>query len=355
MLLVIFGAGASYDSVPHLLPPSPPSAAQNNFRPVDRREREPHEDSRPPLANQLFDDRKLFVAVMNQYVACKPLINLLRGDVQVERQLAKFEEDAKTFPPRRSHLAAIRYYLHHMLWNCQENWETYHRGITNHLTFLDAIDRWCYKHQEEVCYVTFNYDTMIERSMSELWGLAFENLDAYISNSHCKLIKLHGSIDWALELKNFPPRATPAEVINDAAELGVSVSEHYRKVVRAPAVFDDGHFGFPALAIPVENKSEFVCPTEHLAALASVLPKVTKIITVGWRATELHFLTMLKKPLTGLQRDVDLMVVSGSNDGAKATANSLAIRESGEKKREFRGYGFSGLIKQIDHLESFLA
>jgi len=89
MLLVIFGAGASYDSVLQLPP------------------RSSNEDSRPPLANQLFDDRGLFVQVMNEYVACKPLVNLLRGNIQVERQLARFEEeDAKTFPPRRSQLAA---------------------------------------------------------------------------------------------------------------------------------------------------------------------------------------------------------------------------------------------------------
>lgn len=66
-----------------------------------------HEDTRPPLAIQLFDDRGLFVQVMNDHVVCKPLVNLLRGKVQVERQLARFEEeDAKTFPPRRSQLAA---------------------------------------------------------------------------------------------------------------------------------------------------------------------------------------------------------------------------------------------------------
>src|ERR1700680_1450903 len=148
MLLVIFGAGASYDSVLQLPP------------------RLSNEDSRPPLANQLFDDRGLFVQVMNEYVACKPLVNLLRGNIQVERQLARFEEEANTFPPRRSQLAAIRYYLHHMLWNCQNNWGNHHQGITNYVTFLDAIDQWRHEHSEQVCYVTFNYDTMIERSMT---------------------------------------------------------------------------------------------------------------------------------------------------------------------------------------------
>src|ERR1700730_1073691 len=88
MLLVIFGAGASYDSVLPLPPPSPPTTSQSNYGFLSSIERGPHEDSRPPLANQLFDDRGLFVQVMNEYVACKPLVNLLRGNIQFDRQFA---------------------------------------------------------------------------------------------------------------------------------------------------------------------------------------------------------------------------------------------------------------------------
>jgi hypothetical protein len=276
VLLVIFGAGASYDSVLHFPPPTPNTASQSNFGfPPSIERASTHEDSRPPLANQLFDDRGLFVQVMNEYVACKPLVNLLRGNVHVERQLAKFEEEAKTFPPRHSQLAAIRYYLHHMLWNCQDNWGNLHQGITNYVTFLDAVDKWRHEHSKQVCYVTFNYDTMIERSMRDLWGCTLDDLDAYTSNSRFKLIKLHGSIDWGLQFESFSDRLTPAKIIGDAAAAkGSDVSQHYRKVYRPPVVFDDASWGFPALAIPVEKKSEFLCPPEHLQALAEVLPRV---------------------------------------------------------------------------------
>src|SRR4029077_2835979 len=154
--------------------------------------------------------------VMDDYVACKPLVSLLRSDVQVERQLARFEKEAETFPPRHSQLAAVRYYLHHMLWSCQDNWHNHHRGVTNYLTFLGEIDRWRYQHNEQVCYVTFNYDTMLERSMTDLWGCTFKDFNAYTSDVRFKLIKLHGSIDWGHELDRLSPR-TPQEVIRDAA------------------------------------------------------------------------------------------------------------------------------------------
>ena len=37
----------------------------------------------------------------------------------------------------------------------------------------------------------------------------------------------------------------------------------------------------PALSIPVERKDEFSCPAKHVRALEALLPKVTKIITIG--------------------------------------------------------------------------
>jgi hypothetical protein len=344
VLLVIFGAGASYDSVLHLPPDPPRSRTGRSTLP---------EHFRPPLANQLFDDREVFAERMEAYPACKPLVNLLRGDVQVERQLASFEEEAKTFPVRRRQLAAIRYYLHEILWRCQDNWRSQHRGITNYLTFLDEINRWRYENNERVCFVTFNYDTMLEESIVDIWRWHFAELDAYISHPQFNVIKLHGSIDWGLGLNSFVGRGAPNEVIEDAIR-SLDVSDKYGKVELGMR-FGDGTFGFPALAIPVEKKSEFACPPRHVQALAEVVPHIKKIITIGWRATEQHFLTMLKKPLTGLQGDVDLMVVSGDERGTRETVNNLAIgTPATERKRALRSDGFSGLIKQIGHLKAFL-
>jgi hypothetical protein len=64
---------------------------------------------------------------------------------------------------------------------------------------------------------------------------------------------------------------------------------------------------------------------------------------------------MLKMPLSGLQGDVDLMVVSGSDNGVKEAANNLSIGPPNTgRKRALVAGGFSGLIKQIGYLESFL-
>lgn len=54
MLLVIFGAGASYDSVPHIPPPPNPGDYIHEREDVAK-------NDRPPLPNQLFEDRREFV------------------------------------------------------------------------------------------------------------------------------------------------------------------------------------------------------------------------------------------------------------------------------------------------------
>lgn len=334
MLLVIFGAGASYDSVLH--------------RPVGG-----YEEFRPPLANQLFDNRAAFVAAMGNYADCKPLVNLLRGDVRVEQKLAKFEEEAKTFPPRRRQLAAIRYYLHEMLWKCEDRWAIEHRDITNHATFLDAVERWRFEKREKVCVVTFNYDRMIERAMEQGLKFLFDHFGRYIQDERYTLIKLHGSVDWGHPVQVPAAPRTPQQVLDETDSL--QVSEQFMKVSAIPMKLIDGTVGFPALAIPVENKSEFVCPPEHLTALANVIPQVTKIISIGWRATEQKFLNMLRSPLTGLEGSADLMVVSGSIEGVKETNINLGLVHPGPGRRYATvTTGFSGLIRGIEQLEKFL-
>ena len=71
---------------------------------------------------------------------------------------------------------------------------------------------------------------------------------------------------------------------------------------------------FPAIAIPVENKREFECPVDHLKQLRMFLPHVTKIIIVGWRATETHFLDLLKSDLT---KEVQVQAILGGKQDAE--------------------------------------
>jgi hypothetical protein len=98
MLMVVFGAGASYDSSPDYPP-------QEWFI---------HESERMPLANQLFDNRREFVEALSYFPKCLPIVPYLRdrGDgIAIERVLQDLQEEAAEYRERYKQLAAVRYYL----------------------------------------------------------------------------------------------------------------------------------------------------------------------------------------------------------------------------------------------------
>ena len=300
MLMVIFGAGASYDSVPAYPPP------QSGRLPIAT----PHAGDvannyhRPPLANQLFENRPLFANTIQLYSACEPIIPRLRNHhgETVEAALQDLQEKADGYSRGPAQLAAVRYYLVHAISNTQRLWSNVACGVTNYKTFLDQIERTRRGH-EKVCLVTFNYDTLLEEALAD-FDFRIGDLDHYIDgHSFYRVFKPHGSINW-VRLVDAPiinPEETNSlildrELIGKARELKLSTA--FRMADPQTRNRIDGKPLFPAIAIPVDKKSLFECPQEHIDQLATILPEVTRLLLIGWRATEAHFLELLRKRLT---------------------------------------------------------
>src|SRR5438270_4277647 len=83
MLMVVFGAGASYDSVPSKRPVDSLSITEAQFR--------------PPLANQLFEPRPWFVEIMKRFPDCQAVIPYLEGRIggSVEQELERLQSEAE--------------------------------------------------------------------------------------------------------------------------------------------------------------------------------------------------------------------------------------------------------------------
>ena len=364
MLLVVFGAGASFDSVHDLpahqiYPALRPSLPEGHF-----------ENDRPPLANQLFDNRTQFVSAMARFPACLPLIPMLRKPgIVVERELARIQAQAEHYPQVYKELAAIRYYLHFAIWECQLKWQRRHSGITNYATFLRELDRWRGAFNQKVCLVTFNYDTMLDQELQTLLHEPIKEMGDYAQENY-SLIKLHGSINWGRKTVGLDHSiASQPNLVIEAAWARFEISNEYRIVTQHPMTGLPNEPGvlFPAISIPVVNKDEFSCPETHVRFLMEMLPKVTKIITIGWRATEANFLTMLHDKIA--VKHPGLMIVSGDDGGANETHYNLtgdpasaSLQPYGEIPpsalnpgpcQKVTG-GFTGLINNLDALEAFL-
>jgi hypothetical protein len=301
--MVIFGAGASYDSVAARTPVAYPRyqyLGQDVF-------------SRPPLAKELFLPEGLFADSLDYFPECRPIIPYLRAADNLEHTLETLQNEAEADLERLRQIAAIRYYLQNVITQCGNQWQNVARGMTNYVTLLDQLRR-C-RLEDPVLLVTFNYDKMIEDALSSV-GVAVNDISQYISHGAFKLFKLHGSVDWGreveTEISNLPNRDKMdivRELIKRAGEL--KISDRYILAGGQP-ISNIGNIPlFPAIAIPVETKSGFECPSDHLECLSAHLGKVTKIIIVGWRATEKHFLDLLSGAVTG---NIPVQVIAGGRD-----------------------------------------
>lgn len=179
MLLVVLGAGASYDSVPSFPPPNPGSgmyAAQMA---------NPWEDKRPPLADQLFLNRPVLREGIRSFPTLHPIVPLLQRrleKVSLEQQMQALAREAPDYPQRYRQLMAVRYYLQYIFWRNERTWlEDEGLNITNYRALLDRVDRWR-KSDEPVCLVTFNYDRMIETALT-LSGVKVDTISCYVARS----------------------------------------------------------------------------------------------------------------------------------------------------------------------------
>jgi hypothetical protein len=112
---------------------------------------------------------------------------------------------------------------------------------------------------------------------------------------------------------------------------------------------------FPALAIPVERKRTFECPDEHLVALRRDIPRLTKLVLIGWRATEQHFLDLLAEALQG--KPIEILSACGNTDESAAAWERVAARVTplvNRPDRGITGLGFTDLIRH-GTFEEFIA
>src|SRR5882724_6039061 len=104
MLMVIFGAGASFDSSPYFAPGS-------------------NVGLRPPLANDLFGER-YFLQYQSIFPDCIPVVPHLmpRNGASIEDALQRLRNGAATDPRRHTQLASIRYYLRQLFDSLVPQW-----------------------------------------------------------------------------------------------------------------------------------------------------------------------------------------------------------------------------------------
>lgn len=297
-LLLVFGAGASKDSIA-VLPDGELSVL-----------------ARPPLTDDLLASRPHLQEFMFGRGAAKSLaasvVPKLGGDtgLSFEEVLTLEYEDAADNPTLRRAFTSLRFYIRDLFRACTDRWPLQVGGVTNYQWLVRAVERWRFRANGYVVWVTFNYDGLLDQALEDIYrhhlgagGTQDPQLAGYTSHPDWTLIKLHGSYDWRRltgvslgegDLANDPDATYRRleEFWNAEAELP-SKETVYERGLWSSDANENRRLWIPAVMAPLAQKSSFECPAPHLEHLSARLPSVDLIFTFGWRAQESHFLRML--------------------------------------------------------------
>lgn len=324
MLMVVLGAGASYDSAPSL---------PTGVRPYE---------FRPPLANELFDNRPCFADLAQHYSRMLPVVPFLRerDGRSVEQILEQLKAESTRFPERIRQLLAVEFYLRDALLRCGTEWTSQAKGVTNYCSLVAEIA----KYNQKVLIVTFNYDLLLEDALSFHPHVFKPSMTSDYVNSHpmFTIIKIHGSVNWwRISSPNFGPLSS-AEIIQQGRQA--RPGDPFTMDISSQN--SAGFTYLPAIAIPLVSKDEFACPAEHISALETKLPSVTKILFIGWQGKDDKFLNLLARSKNSVRQ---CMFVSGSDGEANNVATNV-MPCFGERAGQITAIptkvGFSDFIKQ---------
>lgn len=376
-LLVIVGAGASFDclgsdvsddQVLHVPGLPALSAAQ----------------CRPPLAAQLADPSPLGNRTLGKWDKARPVVDSLRREMlhadnddarapTLEQALRVYQDRSKEIPKHELHLLTFRFYLQDLLWRATSYMmcDELAGGVTNYLSLLSECMRWVSKGDRCVVFVSFNYDLLLERALESYGILNAGSIDSYVEDDTVTLLKPHGSIQWGWKVGpnqehiayTVDPYRHGAESVKQALHYGVDDSSldvfyyapHERDV---DVALRTSNPMVPALALPIEGKSELIWPQSQSERLSSLEGgRVTRLLTVGWRGAEGHFLDRLKPVISPSAK---ALVVAKDRVESEEVASHLEketnLKYSNSRPHwmHFGGSGFRELLDNPGHLRHLL-
>jgi len=341
--IFIFGAGASNDCV------------SDGTIVLD-------ENWKPPLGNDLLKSTNEYDALMRTYGEFISLAGEIRiavynqhtkrqkslEDYMVEIKEKSQSEDDRVRVNRCRQLVYLRFYLRMLMQRCSTNYVKTSNNYSVLISRLSDIRR-----DSEVTFLSFNYDSLIEQEFirQNIWQSEV-TLNSYI-DSEIPLIKLHGSVGWIYRINTGPedlqgnffpwlfkkyPDTEP-----DVRSLSIEIDEDWGKNVNNIKQCRASYIHYPAIAIPLNKKSEFVCPTSHLEKLKVSLASVKNVVVIGWKGKEDTFCKLLS--LCKPNRPRLIVIGKGS---AEKTAADICVDHMNNARRLHFDEGFSGFMHSHD-------
>lgn len=338
MLLVVLGAGASHGCVPN----GGPSAL--------------------PITTTLFESSAYGVPDANQFAEhARPIVarvaSALRQDVpsssrDVEEILGAIAERAEAIGgDARTQLIAMRFWLFERIRRAQADVVSRTAGVTLYTALLNMLDDWAADHRTDVTLVTFNYDTLLDQALIDHSPRVAKYAEMNRGVKSCALqggrwtlLRPHGSIDWVRQWKTDDNVQRTVLSRVESFERMDPLDTRFKRVLATmpddpleQTNLEDGstEISVPAIAVPLNNKSAFECPREHIATMVDAITKASRVVCIGWRGREAHFTQLLKH----LPADSPLVFIDPKKNAAmesvRAMGGALGHRQLGFKEASF--------------------
>ncbi|MFC1680161.1 hypothetical protein ACFL2T_08145, partial [Elusimicrobiota bacterium] len=335
-LVVILGAGASYDC--H----------------VGRFSQSPNTRWRPPLSKDLFSPYGAFQSILRRYKYSVPVAAEFNRRIAQGNPDSSVEEFLRELQGKRDKIHKRQYlhvhlYLQDLLDNVSTSFFGDKRTPTAYTSLVDQIygsSRG--RRLQRVCFVSLNYDLLLEHALETQFGSAVNTMGSYIGlHRGWSLVKFHGSVNWGRRIQG--EKAGPVSSGENAFSISSALIdtdfpllenlEDFVEVVdTSRVVHDEEPCYFPALAVPVKGKYGAVCPDEHLGQMRKALSaKSVWLLAIGFSAQDQDLLDELKGAWPRLER---MDIVSGSKEAAHDVCSRL--RGAGLEPRALRHLGLEG-------------
>ena len=174
---------------------------------------------------------------------------------------------------------------------------------------------------ERISLVSFNYDTILDDFITQIYGYPLNKMDDYINwnDRNILLFKPHGSCNWGWKIKqeklNNNTQTTIATTLYNEGkepwEIYFNLIGDLNEVVAQNTwgyeYFNDKHLRgrftvnknlieqipenttntyFPSLLIPYRDKDEMLMPYDHFNAMKTAIGKVEELYLIGWKGNE---------------------------------------------------------------------
>lgn len=306
--LIIFGAGASFDCV---------QEEYENTRIRDGNFLVPKSKYKPPLTEALF--REEFIEYLNKY---KNVASLASGvprssNENFEEYLTRIQNEiAPKNEERYKQLVQLRYYLSELF---KKITDAYYCSINNYDALLNTV-----KDNSGGIFINFNYDLLFEKNIESIFN--GKTIDSYIADKDIKVIKIHGAYNWVNIIDHLPSNSENNNIVLDKAkdihtqlndendQKHIYLSDDRNGDMVATNETGDKFYPItvPAIAIPISEKKNYICPESHIESLKASLGKIDRILIIGWKAGDQFIVNFINENLSGKSMPLGIVSPSGA-------------------------------------------